>query len=91
MAERPGGPLDAARLRRIRWRARRGLLENDIVLERFFEAYGDRLSEGDVEGLDALLDLPDNELLDLILKRVEPQGAAAGTNARRVLGWLQSV
>ena len=91
MDQRPGGPLDAARLRRVRWRARRGLLENDIVLERFFETYGERLSESDVEGLDVLLDLPDNELLDLILKRVEPRGAAAGTNARRVLEWLQSV
>ena len=86
-----GGSLDAARLRRIRWRARRGLLENDIVFERFFDSYGDRLSESDVDGLDALLDLPDNELLDLILKRVEPQGAAAGGDARRVLGWLRSV
>lgn len=86
-----GGSLDAARLRRIRWRARRGLLENDIVFERFFDSYGDRLSESDVDGLDALLDLPDNELLDLILKRVEPQGGAAGGDARRVLGWLRSV
>ncbi len=91
MAGPPGGSLDAARLRRIRWRARRGLLENDIVLERFFDSYEGRLSESDVVGLDVLLDLPDNELLDLILKRVEPQGGAAGGDARRVLGWLQSV
>lgn len=91
MGGHPGDPLDAARLRRIRWRARRGLLENDIVLERFFHTFGERLSESDVDGLDALLDLPDNELLDLILKRVEPQGTAAGGDARRVLGWLQSV
>jgi len=87
----PGASLDAARLRRIRWRARRGLLENDIVLERFFDTYGERLSESDVDGLDVLLELPDNELLDLILKRVEPQGAAAGGDARRVLERLQSV
>ncbi|MFA7504640.1 MAG: succinate dehydrogenase assembly factor 2 [Burkholderiaceae bacterium] len=91
MGGKPGGPLDAARLRRLRWRARRGLLENDIVLERFFDTFGERLSESDVEGLDILLDLPDNELLDLILKRVEPQGAAAGSSARRVLERLQSV
>ncbi|MCO5119842.1 MAG: succinate dehydrogenase assembly factor 2 [Burkholderiaceae bacterium] len=91
MDGQPAGPLDAARLRRVRWRARRGLLENDIVLERFFETHGGRLSESDIEGLDVLLDLPDNELLDLILKRVEPQGSASGSDARRVLGWLQSV
>lgn len=62
---------DAARRRRLRWRARRGLLENDLLLTRFLDRYEGRLSDGEVAGLDFLLDLPDNELLDLILMRTE--------------------
>ncbi|MCL4746509.1 MAG: succinate dehydrogenase assembly factor 2 [Burkholderiaceae bacterium] len=81
----------AARLRRLRWRARRGLLENDLVLERFFAAHESRLGEDEIAGLDILLDLDDNELLELILGRREPDGPAAGELARRVLGLLRGV
>jgi antitoxin CptB len=81
---------DEARRRRLRWRARRGLLENDLIFERFFRRYEEALSDDDVAGLDELLDLTDNELLDLILGRTEPdQGVSP--DARRVLGWLRSV
>jgi len=63
---------DPARRRRLRWRARRGLLENDLVLTRFLDEHEGSLTDGDVAGLDRLLDLSDNELLDLILARTEP-------------------
>ncbi|HEY5634166.1 MAG TPA: succinate dehydrogenase assembly factor 2 [Burkholderiaceae bacterium] len=82
-------PIDADRRRRLRWRARRGLLENDLVLQRFFAAHETTLGEDDVAGLDALLDLPDNELLELILGRREPEGIAAQENPRRVLQLLR--
>ncbi|MCC7060239.1 MAG: succinate dehydrogenase assembly factor 2 [Burkholderiaceae bacterium] len=82
---------DAVRRRRLRWRARRGLLENDLVMARFFERYETRLSDADVAGLDALLQLPDNELLDLILRRCELTGEAASPEAQRVLGMLREV
>jgi antitoxin CptB len=65
--------LDTARLNRIRWRCRRGMLENDIVLARFLEARGTTLDEGDVAMLDRLLDLTDNDLWDLIAGRQEPR------------------
>ena len=82
--------LAGARLRRLRWRARRGLLENDIVLERYFAARPDGLSDDEVRGLDILLDLTDPELLDLILGRAEPEGEAATPAARLVLESLRS-
>lgn len=82
--------LAGARLRRLRWRARRGLLENDIVLERYFAARPGGLSEDEVHGLDVLLDLTDPELLDLILGRAEPQGEAASPAARTVLEQLRA-
>jgi antitoxin CptB len=49
------------------WRARRGLLENDIILKRFFSKYQKDLSEGEWLALEELLDETDNELLDIIL------------------------
>jgi len=79
----------AERQRRLRWRARRGLLENDIVLERFFTRHGDAIDDEVELGLDALLALPDGELLDLILRRIEPHGEARTPAARRVLEMLR--
>jgi len=80
---------DPVRRRRLRWRARRGLLENDLLLGRFLERHEDSLSDDDVAGLDQLLDLGDNELLDLILGRREPAGEVASEDALRVLRMLR--
>ena len=63
--------MDPTRLARLRWRARRGLLENDIVLERFLAARGATLNETEVDSLDRLLDMTDNDLWDLIAGRTE--------------------
>ena len=65
--------MDATRLARLRWRARRGLLENDLVLERFLAARGTTLTEDEVAMLDRLLDLNDNDLWDLIAGRSETE------------------
>ena len=88
-ADPTGADRAGARLRRLRWRARRGLLENDIVLERFFDARPDGLSDDEIRGLDILLDLTDPELLDLILGRSEPEGEATSGAARQVLESLR--
>ena len=61
-------PLDAHALGKLRWRCRRGLLENDLLLERFF-ARAAPVSEDDARGLALLMELADNELLDLFLGR----------------------
>jgi antitoxin CptB len=65
-------PEDLAR--RLRWRARRGLLENDLVMERFFQRFGESLTMEDHDGLATLLNLTDNDLLTLLLGREEPKG-----------------
>jgi len=82
---------DEARRRRLRWRARRGLLENDLVMARFFDRFEASLGDADVAALDRLLNLGDGELLDLILGRRELDGDAATPEAQRVLGMLRSV
>ena len=61
---------------RLRWRARRGLLENDIILTRFLDAHETELTDQEVDALTRLLDLSDNALMDLVLARNEPEGEA---------------
>ena len=59
------------RFERLRWRSRRGLLELDIILERFWKNAGDDLSDDDAAALERLLQLPDNDLLDLVMGRAQ--------------------
>ena len=63
-------------LNRLRWRCRRGMLENDLILTRFLDARGEALTEGELAALDRLLDLSDNDLWELLSGRQEPQDAA---------------
>ncbi|CAN5218089.1 succinate dehydrogenase assembly factor 2 [soil metagenome] len=81
---------DPQKRARLRWRSRRGLVENDIILDRFFEQHEMTLADDDVAALTRLLDLPDNDLLDLVLARREPEGDLADPAGARVLGWLRT-
>jgi antitoxin CptB len=65
--------MDDRALARLRWRCRRGMLENDLVLTRFLDAEGEQLNEQEVETLMRLLDLPDGDLWDLLAGRREPE------------------
>ena len=56
-------------LERARWRCRRGMLELDIVLLRFLDRYYLQLNSQQLEQFERLLDLPDNDLWDLITGR----------------------
>ena len=67
--------MDARRLARIRWRCRRGLLENDLILTRFLDANGASLTGEQAAMLNRLLELADNELWDLIAGRSEPDAS----------------
>ena len=68
--------MDATELNRLRWRCRRGLLENDLILARFLEARGTTMGVDEVAALDRLLDLADGELWDVLAGRAEPDDAA---------------
>lgn len=67
-------PLDPVALNRLKWRCRRGLLENDLLIERFFARHGSCITLRQAQGLDLLMELADNDLLDLLLARREPAG-----------------
>ena len=57
--------MDTAELNRLKWKCRRGLLELDLVLQRYLQK-----NPVDHE-LSALLDLPDNDLWDIVSGRSE--------------------
>ena len=61
--------LGHAELYRLKSDARRGLLENDLILQRFFERYGSELNAEDGTVLSQLLALDDNDLMDLLIGR----------------------
>jgi antitoxin CptB len=63
--------LDDKGLSRLQWACRRGLLENDLFIQRFFQQHGRGLNMRRARGLQCLMDLPDTELLDLLLRRTE--------------------
>jgi antitoxin CptB len=82
--------IDARALSKLKWRCRRGLLENDLFIERFFGRYEKSLTAAQAQGLLALMDLDDNDLLDLLLRRTEPTGDLLLGEAQEVLTMLRS-
>lgn len=82
-------PLDERALSKLKWRCRRGLLENDLFIERFFARHESGLTVGQAQGLNELMDLSDNDLLDLLLQRSEPTGAVNTIQVREVLAMLR--
>ena len=68
-------PLTERELSKLRWRCRRGLLENDLFIEQFFTRFEPELNQRHAQGLATLMDLSDNDLLDLLLKRKEPEAS----------------
>ena len=61
--------VDQRTLSKLRWRCRRGLLENDLFIERFFSRYEMSLTLVQAGALGDLMALSDNDLLDVHLAR----------------------
>ena len=68
-------------LDRVKWKCRRGLLELDLVLQEFLEKH---LRETDLQPLNELLDLPDNDLWDIVSGRSEGYEAKFGGLVERL-------
>ncbi len=64
--------LDERGMSKLKWRCRRGLLENDLLIEKFFARHEATLSVRQAKGLNDLMDLADNDLLALLMRRTEP-------------------
>jgi antitoxin CptB len=76
---------------RLRWRARRGLLENDLIFTKYLDTFEQSLTDVEVGALTQLFELGDNELLDLLLARVEPTGALDRKAVHEVLGQIRAI
>jgi succinate dehydrogenase flavin-adding protein (antitoxin of CptAB toxin-antitoxin module) len=57
------------RMERLRWHSRRALLENDLVLQRFWQKQSGALEERQAEQLERLLALEDHDLWELLSGR----------------------
>ncbi|HXN15954.1 MAG TPA: succinate dehydrogenase assembly factor 2 [Usitatibacter sp.] len=63
--------MDDRGLQRLKWKSRRGLLELDLIFERFWAGAGAELAQAQPKALERLLTMPDNDLLDLVMGRAE--------------------
>ena len=74
-----------ARRRRLLYRAtHRGTYENDILLGRFVQDHIDALGESELAALEALLDVPENELADWLTGRLPIPPEADTPMLRRI-------
>ena len=82
-------PLGQRALSKLKWRCRRGLLENDLLIERFFRRHEAHLTVRQADALGALMEMADNDLLDLLLRRKDPEGEIDTSDVRELLGLLR--
>jgi len=76
---------------RLRWRARRGLLENDLIITKFLDRFEDQLTDADVHALTQLFEMGDNELLDVLLGRCELEGEYDTPELRRMVAQMREL
>jgi antitoxin CptB len=81
---------DPVKRARLRWRARRGLLENDLMLTRFLDQHEATLTDDEVDAFSRLMELSDNDLMNLLLKRAEPTGELNLPSVIALISRLQS-
>ena len=70
--------MDPADLRRLEWSCRRGMLENDLILQEFMRRHGTLLEGHKLDSFKQLLNLSDGDLWDLIGGRSDTTDAALG-------------
>ncbi|HEX7644775.1 MAG TPA: succinate dehydrogenase assembly factor 2 [Noviherbaspirillum sp.] len=80
---------DPVKRARLRWRARRGLLENDLIVTRFLDLHEESMTDEEVDAFSRLMELSDNDLLNLLLARNEPQGETDLPHVRAMLERLR--
>ena len=82
--------IDERALSKLRWRCRRGLLENDLFIEKFFARHESCVTHAQAHGLTQLMDLADNDLLDILLRRTEPKDDLDTPEVREVLQLMRN-
>ena len=80
---------DPTRRARLRWRSRRGMLENDLILTRFLDAHEVELTDEEVDAFTRLIDLSDNDLFALLLGQKEPDAGLDLPHVKALLARLR--
>jgi antitoxin CptB len=65
--------LDAREKARLAWHCRRGMLELDLILQRFLEQGLDKLSADEINAFDSLLSCTDPELYAWLMGQIDPE------------------
>ena len=68
--------VDIAEVNRMRWAARRGMLELDLLLEPFVNEHYAALSESDRVTFERLMTCQDQDLYAYLMQRVQPEDTA---------------
>ena len=71
---------------RLLWRCRRGMLELDLLFQRFIAHDFPHLSDREYAVLQQLLDLPDTELLEYCYARARPDDPELAALVRKIAG-----
>jgi len=58
--------MDRVAREKLKWKCRRGLLELDLVLERYLERHAAAMTDGEAAALGELLELPDRDLWAIV-------------------------
>ena len=64
--------ISLARKAKINWQCRRGMLELDIIFQRFIKQSIDKLNEQQIVAFEALLNCPDPDLYAWLMGYEEP-------------------
>ena len=75
-----------AEFRRLTWRCRRGMLELDIVLQRFMAMHFYSLSIEELATFDVLLEMPDNDFWNLLQQNVSALDVTKKTFIQKLNG-----
>ncbi len=69
---------------KLYWRARRGMLELDIMLQSFLDKTYDELTDSDKEAFVEVLNFSDQDLLELLLAREQADCAVISNVIQKI-------
>lgn len=84
------GMIEAEEINRMRWAARRGMLELDLLLEPFAATQYARLSESDRQGFQRLMRCEDQDLFAWLLQRGEPGDTELADIVQQILKFART-
>jgi antitoxin CptB len=85
-----GGMMGDDELKRMRWAARRGMLELDLVLEPFVNARYATLDADDRERFQRLMRCEDQELFGWFLRRETPEDEDLARIVSKILDYART-